>query len=101
MPMTFFYPPDPDSRFSHTDISNKLKQSLSENLVRFYPLAGRVKDDFYVHCNEEGVPYIESRVKGQLSETIRDPAPKELHKFNPYQLDDVKDLTVDEWVSVC
>lgn len=89
MPMTFFYTL---SRFTHTHISNKLKQSLSDNLVRFYPLAGRVKDEFYVDCNDDGVPYIEAKVKGQLSETIRNPVPKELHKLHPYRLDDVKDL---------
>ncbi|XP_020970306.1 vinorine synthase-like isoform X2 [Arachis ipaensis] len=31
-----------------------LKQSLSETLTQFYPLAGRIKDDLSIDCNDEG-----------------------------------------------
>ncbi|KAK7845432.1 vinorine synthase [Quercus suber] len=34
--------------------SNKLKQSLSKLLTSYYPLAGRIKDNISVDCNDEG-----------------------------------------------
>ena len=44
-----------------------LKQSLSDVLMRYYPLAGRIKDNLIVDCNYEGVLYYEAQVKCQLS----------------------------------
>ncbi|KAI3932745.1 hypothetical protein MKW92_028011, partial [Papaver armeniacum] len=41
-----------------------LKKSLAETLTRYYPLAGRIKDEKSVECNDEGVDYIEARVVG-------------------------------------
>ncbi|KAI3870597.1 hypothetical protein MKW92_037077 [Papaver armeniacum] len=42
-----------------------LKKSLAETLTRYYPLAGRIKYDKSVECNETGVDYIEARVVGR------------------------------------
>ncbi|KAI3836069.1 hypothetical protein MKW98_016373 [Papaver atlanticum] len=42
-----------------------LKKSLAETLTKYYPLAGRIKDDVSVECNDEGVDYIETRVVGR------------------------------------
>uniref|UniRef100_A0A164Z4N0 Uncharacterized protein n=1 Tax=Daucus carota subsp. sativus TaxID=79200 RepID=A0A164Z4N0_DAUCS len=46
--------------------SKLLKQSLLETLTRFYPFAGKVRDDFYIDCNDEGVHYIVTRVNVSL-----------------------------------
>ncbi|CAK9137305.1 unnamed protein product [Ilex paraguariensis] len=92
MPLVLFYPVDVDNKHSSAVRSNYLKKSLSETLTRFYPLAGRVIDNIYVDCNDEGVPYVEARVNCQLSEVIRNPIPGELNKFLPYELDDTNDL---------
>ncbi|CAK9137371.1 unnamed protein product [Ilex paraguariensis] len=92
MPMVLFYPADADDKFSNVYRSNQLKKSLSEAITRFYPLAGRVVDNLYIDCTEEGVHYVEARVNCQLSDVICDPIPSELNKFLPYELDDVRDL---------
>ncbi|GMP68639.1 hypothetical protein CsSME_00028192 [Camellia sinensis var. sinensis] len=43
-------------------ISERLKVSLSETLTRFYPLAGRLRDNLLVDCNDDGVDFVEARV---------------------------------------
>ncbi|XP_060195056.1 stemmadenine O-acetyltransferase-like [Lycium barbarum] len=90
MPLVYFYPTS--DRFSNTEHSDKIKLSLSEALTKFYPLAGRVVNNLYVDCNDEGVPYVEVVVKCKLVDIITDPIPNELNKFIPYELDDVKNL---------
>ncbi|OVA19877.1 Transferase [Macleaya cordata] len=52
----------------HIHRSNLLKKSLSETITRFYPVAGRLKDNIWVDCNDEGVDYFEARVKGNMSD---------------------------------
>ncbi|THG05466.1 vinorine synthase-like [Camellia sinensis] len=44
------------------DISHRLKVSLSETLTHFYPLAGRLKNNLSVDCNDEGIDFFEARV---------------------------------------
>ncbi|KAL7184998.1 hypothetical protein ACSBR2_027023 [Camellia fascicularis] len=39
-----------------------LKESLSKTLTHFYPLAGRLRDNLSVDCNDEGADYLEARV---------------------------------------
>ncbi|KAK3025078.1 hypothetical protein RJ639_044882 [Escallonia herrerae] len=54
--------------------SNHLKQTLSETLTRYYPFAGKVKDDLnYIDCNDEGVYYVEAKVSYSLKEFLRQP----------------------------
>lgn len=65
-------------------ISQRLKSSLSETLTKFYPFAGRVKDDFSIECNDEGVEFIEGRVNGFLSEYLQNPDQKLLTEFQPF-----------------
>lgn len=50
-----------------------LKFSLSQTLIRFYPLAGRLKDDdITIDCNDEGVVFTTARVVNiTLSELLR------------------------------
>ena len=89
-PFVLFYSSDQygDTGLNITKISFKLKKSLSDILTLFYPLAGRVKDNLLVDCNDEGIPYIEARVKGQLSDFIQVLAPTDFNKFLPFALDD-------------
>ncbi|GAB4840547.1 hypothetical protein Ancab_021316 [Ancistrocladus abbreviatus] len=68
--------------------STQLRRSLSESLALFYPLAGRVMDNLFIDCNDEGIEYLEANVKCQLSEVIRYPLPRELCKLIPRELDD-------------
>ncbi|XP_027152601.1 vinorine synthase-like [Coffea eugenioides] len=95
MPLVLFYPSDQNHLITSTPGPgklNQLKKSLSEALTRFYPLAGRLIDNTYVDCNDEGIPYVEARASCRLSDFLDNPIPGELNKFLPFDLDDVKDI---------
>ncbi|CAN0839239.1 Stemmadenine O-acetyltransferase, partial [Linum grandiflorum] len=49
-----------------------LKWSLSETLSDYYPLAGRVRDNFAIHDFHEGVPFVEAQVECHLSDFLHD-----------------------------
>ncbi|KAK1427891.1 hypothetical protein QVD17_16612 [Tagetes erecta] len=53
--------------------SKHLKESLAEILPRFYPLAGKVMDNFHIECNDEGIYYTEARVNHTLTDFLGDP----------------------------
>ncbi|XP_057507591.1 stemmadenine O-acetyltransferase-like [Actinidia eriantha] len=94
MPIILFYPNNPDSNIDNDQKSAHLKNSLSECLTKFYPLAGRIVNLDFVDCFDAGVPYVEARANCQLSDVITNPIPKEFNKFLPCDLDDVRDLPV-------
>ncbi|CAN1171654.1 BAHD acyltransferase At5g47980 [Linum perenne] len=54
------------------NIASQLKQSLSEALSIYYPLSGRVRDNYEIHDFYQGVPFIETRVKCKLHDFLRD-----------------------------
>ncbi|PON39718.1 Transferase [Parasponia andersonii] len=85
-PLVFFY--ELHDHYDISEISNKIKKSLSEVLTLYYPLAGRVKNDRFVDCNDEGVSYTVARVNStcRLSDAIKNPLPSELSKFLPFEL---------------
>ncbi|KAA8542162.1 hypothetical protein F0562_023314 [Nyssa sinensis] len=62
-----------------------LKQSLSETLTSFYPLAGRVKSSVTVDCNDAGVEYVEAQVYALLSDVIEKPNIEELKQYLPIE----------------
>lgn len=67
IPIILFYNPNPTG--INDSISDHLKKSLSNTLTRFYPIAGRIKDNnTWVDCTDEGVEYIETRIKGKISD---------------------------------
>ncbi|XP_052206943.1 stemmadenine O-acetyltransferase-like [Diospyros lotus] len=83
VPFVFHYPiPDVSSI---NQILARLKSSLSETLSRFYPLAGRLKDHMSFDCNDEGVLFIETHVRCDMSEFLERPEIEVLHRFVPYQ----------------
>ncbi|XP_062088009.1 stemmadenine O-acetyltransferase-like isoform X1 [Humulus lupulus] len=86
-----FFPHNSESQ-NVTEISHKLKKSLSHVLSRYYPLAGRLKDDLFVNCNDEGIPFLEAQVNCELSDVVQNPDPHDLHKFIPFELDDKVDI---------
>ncbi|KAB1201186.1 Salutaridinol 7-O-acetyltransferase [Morella rubra] len=90
MPFVLFYPRD--ANLSSEERQDRIKKSLSEALARFYPLAGRVKDNFHVDCNDEGVHYVEAEATCTLSEFLEDPDPAEINKFLSCELDDVSEI---------
>ncbi|KAG2707968.1 hypothetical protein I3843_05G155100 [Carya illinoinensis] len=101
MPYVLFYPRDADSDLnSFADRQDRIKKSLSEALAVFYPLAGRVKGNSYIECNDEGVHYVEAKVSCTLSKFLEDPNPSEQIKFLPHDLDDDNELPLAVQVSV-
>ena len=92
MPLIFFYPNYGEANLSNIEQSDQIKKSLSDALTRFYMLAGRVKDNLYVDCNDEGVNYVEAKANCRLSEFLENPIPGELNKFLPFELDEVNEL---------
>ncbi|KAG2707972.1 hypothetical protein I3843_05G155500 [Carya illinoinensis] len=94
MPFILFYSRDVDTDLSCVERQDRIKKSLSEALVLFYPLAGRVKYNSHVECNDEGVDYVEARANCNLSEYLEDPNPSEHNKFLPYELDDANEVAL-------
>jgi shikimate O-hydroxycinnamoyltransferase len=91
-PLALFYAADGDTKFNVDDISNRLKKSLSDVLTHYYPLAGRIKENRFIDCNDEGIPFLEARVNCQLSGVIQNPVPGELNKLAPFELDAHTDI---------
>ncbi|KAB5537461.1 hypothetical protein DKX38_014994 [Salix brachista] len=91
-PLLLFYPADGDVKINSTEKTNQLKQSLSEVLSLYYPLAGRIQDNLFVECNDEGIPFFQAEVRCRLSQVAENPAPGELSKLIPFALDDAEGL---------
>ncbi|XP_074303984.1 vinorine synthase-like [Silene latifolia] len=64
----FTKPPLDDS-----PVITSLKTSLSETLTQFYPLAGRMENEYTVSCNDQGIPFIVTSVSGQLNDYLNSP----------------------------
>ncbi|KAI3896281.1 hypothetical protein MKW92_001545 [Papaver armeniacum] len=93
VPIVIFYPAGDDYETNNNihDQSSKsevLKKSLSETLTRFYPIAGRIKDNILIDCNNEGVDYIEAKVNGIMSDFMSVDVVHQLHPSH-IMLDDV------------
>ncbi|THG01607.1 hypothetical protein TEA_010043 [Camellia sinensis var. sinensis] len=87
-PVVFFYV-NPTSDVNHEEMvsirSQRLKETLSETLTRFYPLAGRLRDNLFIDCNDEDVEYLEARVTDcRLSDILEQPKAEEMYRlFEP------------------
>ncbi|KAI8538690.1 hypothetical protein RHMOL_Rhmol09G0124500 [Rhododendron molle] len=75
--------------FTQQHKSNNLKTSLSQTLIKFYPLADRVVNNVHIDCSNVGVPYTEDRSHCWLSDLNSDPSPFEFIKFLPCKFGDV------------
>ncbi|VVA35325.1 PREDICTED: BAHD acyltransferase [Prunus dulcis] len=62
-----------------------LMQSLAKTLTHFYPLAGRIKGDAAIECNDDGAEFVEARVKCSLSEIFEHPDAEMLRQFLPVE----------------
>ncbi|XP_076946670.1 epi-neemfruitin B 7-O-acetyltransferse L7AT-like [Bidens hawaiensis] len=76
-PFILFFPNTNKDKDSIMDVVNTrlkhLKKTLSETLTRFYPIAGKVKDNLQIECNDEGVYYMEALANQTLHDFLRDP----------------------------
>ncbi|CAA7023387.1 unnamed protein product [Microthlaspi erraticum] len=66
----FFY----DDQANQEILGQRLKNSLSQTLSLFYPLAGRIKEGVIVDCNDEGALFTEARANVLLSDVLRNPS---------------------------
>ncbi|XP_015894432.2 BAHD acyltransferase At5g47980 [Ziziphus jujuba] len=86
--LVFFYPNNNIIDITSTSYKHKsqhLKKSLSQTLTRFYPLAGRFKDNKSIACHDDGVHYIEARCHGLLSSFLQQPEAEALKRFLPVE----------------
>ncbi|KAM7515058.1 hypothetical protein LguiA_004641 [Lonicera macranthoides] len=75
IPIVFYYPNCVSNGLQdNADKSSRLKCSLSEILIHYYPFAGRLNSTAYVDCNDEGVEFQEVNMKCGLSEILEKPA---------------------------
>ncbi|XP_038893435.1 stemmadenine O-acetyltransferase-like [Benincasa hispida] len=97
-PMVYFYTA---GSATPAEIANHLKKSLSDVLTHYYPLAGRVNyDEFFIDCNDDGIPFIETRVNCRLSDVMNTPFPSELNKFLPFELDELDEVSMGVQLNV-
>ncbi|KAI7737847.1 hypothetical protein M8C21_006856 [Ambrosia artemisiifolia] len=63
-PMIVFFPNVKNASVKDvaTTRSKHLKETLAEILTRFYPFAGKFKNNRQIECNDEGIYYVEARV---------------------------------------
>ncbi|XP_062112612.1 stemmadenine O-acetyltransferase-like [Humulus lupulus] len=101
-PFVLFYEIEDHYGSKVNEISNKIKNSLSEVLTLYYPLAGRVKNDRFVDCNDDGVFFSVARVKSpcHLSQAIKDPLPSELDNFLPFKINELTEFAIDVQLNV-
>ncbi|XP_057767471.1 stemmadenine O-acetyltransferase-like [Salvia miltiorrhiza] len=67
------------------EMVGRLKSSLSDALVKFYPLAGRMKGQIFVDCNDDGILYVEAEADGRILDIIKsDPQSGLLDKLTPF-----------------
>ncbi|KAL5984082.1 hypothetical protein ACLOJK_018184 [Asimina triloba] len=99
VPFIFFYPNNEEEGPNTSPLAEKirkLKQSLSETLTLYYPLAGKLPEaekeetgdeegvEFAeVECNDQGVEVTEARVEGRLSDLLQNPYMEVLDRLVP------------------
>ncbi|KAL3623280.1 hypothetical protein CASFOL_032096 [Castilleja foliolosa] len=90
--LLFFYEADEfkgltQSTDDHTQICHLLKQSLSNTLTIYYPLAGKIyPQNFTVDCNDSGIEFVVAQAKGHLKDIIENPNLKSQEKYLPVDL---------------
>ncbi|CAL1376853.1 unnamed protein product [Linum trigynum] len=92
MPVVLFF--TNNNYTTNTQRCNLLKQSLSRTLTHFYPMAGRLRDNLFIDCSDEGVPFLEARIDNDtsMSEFLQDPSPGHLNDFLPLKVEEANDL---------
>ncbi|KAI3745711.1 hypothetical protein L6452_08117 [Arctium lappa] len=75
VPLILYYPNRNygDNILQAQEKSLALKESLSKTLTQFYPLAGTIKNDFYIDCNDVGAYFALALVRRRLDEFLSHP----------------------------
>ncbi|KAL5578171.1 hypothetical protein UlMin_019870 [Ulmus minor] len=72
----FFSSSNPSTDDPHTiasQTSQLLRKSLSKTLTKFPQIAGRIRENSSVECNDEGADFIETRINIPLSKILKKP----------------------------
>ncbi|CAA0828584.1 HXXXD-type acyl-transferase family protein [Striga hermonthica] len=87
MPLILYYKFGVDKDvIKQSEMCIRLKRSLSEALVRFYPLAGRMRGQASVECNDAGILYIEARAEGKnISDIVKSMDSRDLDRLVPFE----------------
>ncbi|CAI0420749.1 unnamed protein product [Linum tenue] len=93
MPLILFFT-SPDPKTTNTQRCNLLKQSLAQTLTHFHTLAGRVRDNTFIDCNDEGVHFVEAHHvhTTTMAEFLQDPSPRDLNQLLAFEPQDANDL---------
>lgn len=81
-PLILFYRKTNDIQ-EFSNVSTKLKNSLSKTLTIFYPLCGRRNDIFSIECNDEGAIYMEALINMEMEEFLSPPKLELINKLLP------------------
>lgn len=84
IPLILYYSFSEEKDITQSEMSRLLKSSLSDALVQFYPLAGRMKGQILVDCNDEGILYVEANADGKILDIIKSPDSGVLDKLIPF-----------------
>ncbi|GAB2227767.1 hypothetical protein Droror1_Dr00009594 [Drosera rotundifolia] len=72
----------------------QLKESLSQTLTKFYPLAGKIyEDNIVIDCNDEGIPFSVAHADFSLLEFLKEPNVQLLQHFLPSKRVPTKPIT--------
>ncbi|KAF3649970.1 hypothetical protein FXO38_05616 [Capsicum annuum] len=75
-PILFHYFPSNEQN-NTAERCDKLKKSLADTLVNFYPLAGRFnRNDLSIQFNDQDAEYVGTRVNADLAEFLHQLGPK-------------------------
>ncbi|KAK4789321.1 hypothetical protein SAY86_020640 [Trapa natans] len=72
VPLLLFYT-NHDEKLSPDELSRRLKLSMSKTLTRFYPFTGRLIDNMFIECTDQGAVFVEAKVRGCLSDILKEP----------------------------
>ncbi|KAI3745712.1 hypothetical protein L6452_08118 [Arctium lappa] len=86
VPIVLYYPNrNGNNILQAQEKSLALKESLSKTLTQFYPLAGTVKNDLSIDCNDVGAYYAVALVRFRLDEFLSHPDHNLINRFLPFQ----------------
>lgn len=86
VPIILYYPNhNGDNNFQALAKSVALKNSLSKTLTQFYPLAGTIKNDLSIDCNDVGVNYVVTFVDCRLDGFLIHPDYRLINRFLPLE----------------
>lgn len=83
-PLLLFFPNTEST--SKLEICEHLTESLAKTLTHFYPLAGRIKGNAVVECNDDGAEFFKAQVSCSLSDFLENPAVEVLEQFLPAEI---------------